>query len=132
MRRSTFRRPLPERKPVVYTPAERMGVYAKAGGGEAVPKVGAYRSEAWRRAVASLPCIYCGKENRTQAAHPNHIGKGALIKAPDCWCVPLCVEHHAEFDQGKRWTKAEKRELMDRWIVETIHLLAKQGLVVPK
>lgn len=95
----------------------------------AFPKSNNYRSEAWRRAVASLPCMCCMREGMTQAAHPNHIGKGAMLKAPDCWCVPLCVECHTQFDQGKRWSKQEKHELMERWILLTIHELAKRGLI---
>lgn len=88
-----------------------------------------HRSESWRRAVASLPCVCCMREGATQAAHPNHRDKGMGLKAPDCWCVPLCVDCHAEFDQGSRWTKQEKRELMDEWIIQTIRDLATRGLV---
>ena len=88
-----------------------------------------FRSEAWRRAVASLPCACCMKEGDTQSAHPNHRGKGMGMKAPDCWCVPLCWRCHSDFDQGTRWTKQEKRELMDLWIIETIQELATRGLV---
>jgi hypothetical protein len=88
-----------------------------------------FRSEAWRRAVASLPCACCMREGMTQAAHPNHRNKGMGSKSDDCWCVPLCVECHREFDQGKRWSKQEKRELMDEWIVLTIRALAVNGLV---
>ena len=92
-------------------------------------KTPTHRSEAWRRAVASLPCVCCKREGQTQAAHPNHRGKGMSIKAPDCWVVPLCVECHREFDQGSRWTKTEKRELMDEWLILTINDLATSGLV---
>ena len=92
----------------------------------------AYRSESWRRAVASLPCICCMREGETQAAHPNHRGKGAALKSHDCWVVPLCVSCHREFDQGKAWSKQQKRDMMDAWIIETIRQLAQSGLVVPK
>jgi hypothetical protein len=34
-----------------------------------------YRSERWLRAVSSLPCVRCGLEHNTQAAHRNE-GKG--------------------------------------------------------
>lgn len=53
------------------------------------------------------------------------------LKAPDCWCVPLCPECHREFDQGARWTKMEKRALMDEWIILTINQLATEGLIKP-
>ena len=88
-----------------------------------------HRSEAWRKAVASLPCACCFREGQTQAAHANHRGKGMSLKAPDCWTVPLCIECHREFDQGRRWTKEEKRQLMDEWLILTIRSLASQGLV---
>lgn len=92
-------------------------------------KTPVYRSESWRRAVASLPCACCMREGMTQAAHPNHRAKGMSIKAPDCWCVPLCVDCHREFDAGKRWSKLEKREMMDAWIIETVRRLAEMGAI---
>lgn len=49
------------------------------------------------------------------------------MKAPDCWTVPLCVECHREFDQGSKWTKLAKRELMDEWILLTVLGLASSG-----
>ena len=95
----------------------------------AYPKSPVHRSEAWRRAVASLPCACCMREGETQAAHPNHRGKGMAVKAPDCWTVPLCIACHREFDQGSKWTKQEKRAMMDEWIICTIALLATAGMV---
>lgn len=88
-----------------------------------------HRSEAWRRAVASLPCICCKREGMTQAAHPNHRGKGMGLKAHDCWTVPLCADCHREFDQGSKWSKQEKRDLMDGWIILTLADLAIAGAV---
>jgi hypothetical protein len=69
------------------------------------------------------------QEGQTQAAHPNHRGKGLALKAPDCWCVPLCVSCHAEFDQGSKWDKHAKREMFDEWLIQTIDMLAREGLV---
>lgn len=92
-------------------------------------KTPTFRSEPWRRAVASLPCICCKREGDTQAAHANHLEKGMGIKAPDCWTVPLCTACHREFDQGRRWSKHEKRELMDAWLILTLRDLATKGLV---
>lgn len=88
-----------------------------------------HESEAWRRAVASLPCVACMREGQTQAAHANHRGKGMSMKAPDCWTVPLCVDCHREFDQGKSYTKQERRELMDEWLILTVRDLASKGLI---
>jgi hypothetical protein len=46
-----------------------------------------HRSEAWRRAVASLPCACCMREGATQAAHPNH--RGELM---DAWILLTVLE----------------------------------------
>lgn len=92
------------------------------------PKSLQHRSEAWRRAVASLPCACCFREG-TQAAHLNHRGKGMGMKAPDCYTIPLCPACHAEFDQGRKWPKHEKRAMADEWLIQTILQLASKGLV---
>jgi hypothetical protein len=86
-----------------------------------------YRSEAWRRAVASLPCVCCMREG-SQAAHRNE-GKGMGLKTSDAWTVPLCPSCHSEFDQGRRWDKQTKREMFDAWLILTIDALAREGLV---
>ena len=96
------------------------------------PKRPPFRSESWRRAVASLPCVVCFREGPSQAAHANHLGKGMGMKASDCFTVPMCPEHHAEFDQGRTWSKQEKREMMERWILLTLEDLAREGLVGAK
>lgn len=93
------------------------------------PKERAYRSDAWLRAVASVPCVLCLREGATQAAHRNQ-GKGMSLKAPDCWTAALCVSCHAEIDQGPHMTRAERRERLDAAILLTIHELAKAGRLV--
>ena len=92
-----------------------------------IPKANNYRSEAWRRAVAALPCVVCLREGQSQAAHVNHMGKGMGLKAPDCWTFPVCHECHREFDQGRSYTKQERRELAEAWTLWTIHALAQSG-----
>ena len=49
---------------------------------------------AYRRAVASLCCVNCGLEGRSQAAHANGIeyGKGMGRKADDSAIFPLCAD----------------------------------------
>ena len=90
-----------------------------------------YRSEAWLRAVASLPCVLCWREGMTQAAHRNQ-GKGMGTKTDDCFTAALCAPCHAEIDQGKTMTRQERRERMDLAILETLRLLAVRGLVRAK
>lgn len=75
-----------------------------ASGARPVPKETALRSERYRRAVASLPCAYCGIEGYSQHAHENE-GKGARTKLDDRRAMPLCCARpgiegcHAAFDQ---------------------------------
>ena len=72
--------------------------------------------------------MVCFREG-TQAAHLNHRLKGMGMKAPDCYTIPMCPECHREYDQGKRWTKQEKRELGDEWLIQTILKLASTGAI---
>lgn len=73
-------------------------------------------NDKYRRYVASLPCAVCGVHGRTQSAHVRYssidhdkreCGKGE--KPSDCWCLPLCIECHAEqHNHGERdWWKAQ-------------------------
>ena len=95
-------------------------------------KTPTYRSTAWLQAVASLPCRVCFKDGPSQAAHVNHRGKGMGMKAPDVWTFPMCPACHAEFDQGKSYTKEQRRALADEWVLSTILDLATSGKVAPK
>jgi hypothetical protein len=89
----------------------------------------AYRSEKWLRAVASLACVRCGREGATQAAHRDQ-GKGLGIKTDDCLTASLCVDCHEELGRGTM-PRAEKREAMDKAILQTLCELARKGLVKP-
>ena len=72
-----------------------------------VEKENPLRSEAYRRAVASLPCIHCGIDGYSQHAHEN-AGKGKSMKADDRCAMPLCCTRpgiegcHAAFDRNLR------------------------------
>ena len=88
-----------------------------------------YRSQRWLKAVASLPCVICGVEQRTQAAHRNE-GKGMGIKVDDCLTAALCVECHSQIDQGKYLSRDERRQAMDRAILDTLVRLARNGYLV--
>lgn len=91
-----------------------------------VAKEETFRSEAWLRAVRSIPCVFCGAP--VQAAHRNE-GKGMGLKVDDCLAAALCPPEHAEIDQGKNMTRDERRARMDRAIVLTLRELVRRGLV---
>lgn len=103
-----------------------------------VRKAAPVRNEAYRRAVASLPCINCGVPGYSQCAHSNS-GKGAGIKASDLDSFPLCTVHpgadgrlvqgcHEKFDQGALFTKAVRRELEPVWAADTQRRIQAMGL----
>ena len=92
------------------------------------------RNEKYRRAVASLPCVCCGIEGYSNAAHANGLeyGKGMGRKADDGAIFPLCCSRpgvvgcHALFDQGAMFDKATRREQTERWISWTKAAIANQ------
>jgi hypothetical protein len=50
-------------------------------------------------------------------AHRNE-GKGMGLKVPNILTCPACYACHAEFDQGRRFTREEKREMWNRAYAE--------------
>ncbi|MGV4659139.1 DUF968 domain-containing protein [Burkholderia pseudomallei] len=99
--------------------------------GVGIPKTLTFRSERYRRAVASLPCACCGKPGSSQAAHsnlPEH-GKGMSMKASDAALFPLCPDCHRDYDQGAHYTRDERRQLAFEWIAATHIALIERGLI---
>lgn len=92
-----------------------------------VEKASRFYSEPWRRAVADLDCVLCGRHGLTQAAHRNE-GKAAGKKLmDDCWTAALCTECHSGIDQGKEFTREERRGRIDLAILLTVRQLARIG-----
>ncbi len=88
-----------------------------------------HHSEPWRRAVASLPCVLCGRHGETQCAHRNE-GKAMGKKLmDDVWTAALCVTCHSDIDQGREMSREERRERMDKAILLTVRELARAGLL---
>lgn len=100
-----------------------------------------YRNEKYRRLVASLPCVVCGIEGRSQAAHSNlsmH-GKAMSLKASDAAIFPLCADEpgrqgcHSLFDQHKLAnSKTEKIAITNRYIADTVIQLLERGELIVK
>ena len=69
-----------------------------------IEKENPLRSEPYRRLVAALPCMWCGRPGRSNHAHENS-GKGKSMKVDDRRAMPLCVDDlgqhgcHTAFDQ---------------------------------
>ena len=113
---------------------KRSGTYAAPTAPAApIAKAPPVRSEALRRAVASLPCVICGMPGYSQAAHGSE-GKGMGIKACDLTLFPACCDRqgvqgcHAKLDQGALFTKAVRREREPVWAADTRRKLLAMGL----
>ena len=131
MKRTGFARKTPPPRPakqIEYEPRPRATACAR-GDGRArmvvpVPKAAPVECEAYRRMVAARPCINCGLEKRSQAAHPN-TGKAKGAKADDMLCFPLCADRpgvngcHAQFDQHQLFEKAERAAVESDWTART-------------
>lgn len=130
------RRPDPDRvrsMPTVNPGAFRLAVPVASAPAAQVAKAAPVRSEAYRRAVASLPCAICGIFGYSQAAHANQ-GKGMGLKACDLTCFPACGPRpgiqgcHAALDQGALFTKVVRRELEPVWAADTQRRIHTMGL----
>jgi hypothetical protein len=119
----------PRREPTqsTYTPKPRAPAVAVAGPARAtvaVPKLRPVRDEAYRRAVAALPCAHCGIEGHSQAAHGDE-GKGMAIKASDDTCYPACGPRPGEpgchwlIGTSGKYTQKDRRTLERLYAAET-------------
>jgi hypothetical protein len=100
------------------------------------PKEDAIYSEPYRRLVAALPCINCGIEGFSQAAHPMPTAKGR--KEDDRRCFPLCGIHyfagalvigcHTEFDTYQAMTRIAANEAAIRYGIATRHTIRLSGM----
>jgi hypothetical protein len=107
-----------------YSPDQlHRGVIGGQTTGVPVPKAEIERDAAYRRLVASLPCIHCGVQGYSQAAHGPAAGKA--MKCSDRILFPLCCDRpgvvgcHQLFDSYRlfdRWTRAAKAQ---EWAEQT-------------
>lgn len=98
------------------------------------------RSPTYLRAVASLPCIHCGRVGASQAAHINR-GKGMAMKAPDNHTFPLCTfttgasmdqgvpSCHYRYDNYQLGDKHWAAEQGEKWAEQTYSTLKRAGKV---
>jgi hypothetical protein len=86
------------------------------------PKEHRTRSPAYRRAVASLACIFCGAEGYSNAAHGNR-GKGLGLKTCDLTLFPACnagaKDCHGKWDAYKFGGKEMQAECEPKLAAQT-------------
>lgn len=96
-------------------------------------KIKPVRSEAYRRAVAALPCWRCGVHGYSNAAHADE-GKGMGLKTSDLTCYPLCVPRvgvagcHADMGASGNVSRQQRREFEKVAAAETIAKLITQAM----
>ena len=132
LRSRSFKQAKPERKALPFPSPISGGIAAQVGDEVAArPKENPLRSEPYRRLVAMHPCIFCGVEGFSQAAHPPPTGKG--IKEDDRECFPLCCTRvgingcHTEFDQGRILPREAMRTYAGLWGLMTREAIINDG-----
>jgi hypothetical protein len=85
------------------------------------------------------PCMNCGCEGTTVAAHSNMLihGKGKGIKAHDCFTAWLCAACHSWLDQGRGMdptglyddTREDKASMWRRAFYRTVYQLWTMELI---
>ena len=91
------------------------------------------RSQQYLRAVASLPCIACGIQGYSQAAHLPPEAKG--MKQSDLLTFPLCCTRvgiagcHQDYDQYRLFPRAAAMAVGRAWAADTQRRLLTMGLV---
>ena len=122
MKRTGFKRKIPAH----ITPERRTTVHTKLAGVVRYPiftdlvtsihKERVVRSEKYRRLVAAMPCIHCGLEGSSQAAHADE-GKGLGIKSDDRTCYPACADQlgrqgcHSLIGMSHIYTRDQRRDV---------------------
>ena len=143
LRRTGFKSRAPQRAPrdpdrlrsvpTVTSGAFRVPVPVASAPAARVEKAAPVRSEALRRAVASLPCINCGIQGYSQAAHLPPEAKG--MKQSDLLTFPLCCTRvgipgcHQDYDQYRLFPRAAAMAVGRAWAADTQRRLLAMGLV---
>ena len=98
----------------------------------AVPKAEIVRSQPYLRAVASLPCIACGIQGYSQAAHLPPEAKG--MKQSDLLTMPLCCTRigvqgcHQDYDQYRLFPRDVAMTVGLAWAADTQRRILAMGL----
>ena len=75
-------------------------------------------------AIRKLPCVRCGR-SPVDAAHSNQSAhnKGLGIKASDEFTIPLCRQHHIEYDQFQKMNRSQSVEWFAKMLEKTERML---------
>ena len=81
-------------------------------------------------AIRKLPCVVCGR-SPVDAAHSNQSAhnKGLGIKASDEFTIPLCRQHHIEYDQFQKMNRSQSVEWFTKMLEKTELMMRKDDEV---
>lgn len=118
--------------PSVTPGAFRAPVAVSAAPAAHVEKATPVRSQAYLRVVASLPCIACGIQGYSQAAHLPPDAKG--MKQSDLLTFPLCCVRvgvpgcHQDYDNYRLFPKAAAMTVGRAWAKDTQRRIKAMGI----
>ncbi|WP_291349427.1 MULTISPECIES: hypothetical protein [unclassified Acinetobacter] len=74
--------------------------------------------------IRKLPCVVCGR-SPVDAAHSNQSAhsKGLGVKASDEFTIPLCRQHHIEYDQFQKMNRSQSVEWFAKMLEKTERML---------
>lgn len=139
LNRSSFKRQVPDRVrsyPSAIPEHQRRSasMTPSSAACEPIDKENALYSKAYRMAVASLPCINCGRVGHSQHAHENE-NKGKALKLDDRRAMPLCADDygifgcHSRFDRYALFLdRAEHIRMGREWAAQTRKQIENLGL----
>ena len=75
-------------------------------------------------AIRKLPCVVCGR-SPVDAAHSNQSSHGKCmgLKACDSKTIPLCRNHHQEFDKFQKMNRSQSVEWFAKMLEKTERML---------
>ena len=133
MRRTGWRRRAGVSSATPVTRLARPANYAPATGhATALKKDAPARSEAYRRIVAAMPCIHCGIQGYSQAAHLPPEAKG--MKQSDLLTFPLCCTRvgipgcHQDYDQYRHFPREAAMTVGRAWAADTQRRIHAMGI----
>ena len=97
-----------------------------------ITKENPVRSQQYLRAVASLPCIACGIQGYSQAAHLPPEAKG--MKQSDLLTFPLCCTRvgipgcHQDYDQYRLFPREAAMTVGRAWAADTQRRIHAMGI----
>jgi len=88
-----------------------------------------FRSPKLLEACRLLPCQLCGREDGTVCAAHRNEGKGMSMKVSDALVASLCHGCHTELDNGKNFSREERREYWNKAYIKTMQQMIERGIL---